>query len=204
MASSDKRIQARNLRKQVLAIALDLYLFPQSSRSITHGLRKQYPTLTEERVRDCFYYLEKKGYLKTTKRKERHTTATITAQGVDLAEGAIADKGVLPARLDAAGLTVKRDIRARILAYCRAFPDSFSADDEILAELMELGFDAVLMEQIRFHIWYLAGKGMLDMRTHPLRSDLVFMARITAKGMDVIDGAITDPGVADLESRFEQ
>ncbi len=205
MACSDnKRIHVKNLRKQTLAIALDLYLFPQSPRSVAQTLRRQFPTLEEERVRDCFTYLEMKGYLKVARRRGRLLTATITADGVDLAEGAVTDKGVLPVRADLTGLSARRDTRARILAYCRQFPDSFSGDDEILAELKELGFGAVIMEQVRFHIWYLAGKGLLEMKTHPLQSDLVYLAKITAKGMDLIDGAITDPGVADHESGVDQ
>jgi len=195
MPDAFKPAQLRAVRTRALAIIADLYLFPQPDRALAGALAAQFPGVGESTVRDCFSYLEKKGFVKTVRRKDGQVTAEITAKGIDLVEGAVTDRGVLPARADFTGLTLKRGVRAGILAYCRRFPESFNGDDEILAELKELGLGGLLIEQVRYHIWYLDAKGYVEMKTHPIHGDLVFMARITAAGVDLAEGACSDPGV---------
>lgn len=195
MAEEKKRFRTLALRKSLLGVIAELYLFPQADEGMAQALAGQFPDLDIDRVRDCFSYLEKKGYIKTSRAKGRKMTARITARGVDLVEGAVTGRGVLPARPDFTGLALKRGVRSGILSYCRQFPDSFNGDDEILAELKELGMGALIIEQVRYNIWYLSEKCFLELKTHPLKSDLVFLARITARGIDLVEGAISDPGV---------
>ncbi len=186
----------RNLRKRVLDVLAELYIFPQTSRSVTRALAKQIDRVDTRKVRDSFTYLEKKKYVTTVRRKDGRITAAITAQGVDLVEGAAEDRGVLPANPDKSGLNLNRDIRAGALSYCRQFPESFNGDDEILAELRELGMTSLVIDQVASQIWYLADKGYLEMKTVAMKSGVVSLARITALGMDLVDGVISDPGVA--------
>ncbi|MGK7346298.1 MAG: hypothetical protein ACNS63_10885 [Candidatus Nitrospinota bacterium M3_3B_026] len=196
MPPSNKTTRTRHLRKRILCLLADLYLFPQSDRGIAAALKESLPGLDAGKVRDCFAYLEKKGYVAANRSRSGAVTARITASGLDVVEGAVSDRGILPASPDLAALAGKRQIRRAILAYCRQFPDSFNADDEIHHELKEMGMAGVIIEQARLHIWYLDGKGLLEMRTSPLSGDLVFLARITAKGMDLLEGNASDPGVA--------
>lgn len=195
MAGEAKRFRTLALRKSLLGVIAELYLFPQTAEGMAQALAGQFADLDIEKVLDCFSYLEKKGYVKTGRAKGRRMTAGITAKGIDLVEGAVSDRGVLPARSDFTGLALKRSIRSGILSYCRQFPDSFNGDDEILAELKELGMGALIIEQVRYNIWYLSEKRFLELKTHPLKSDLVFLARITAQGIDLVEGAVNDPGV---------
>lgn len=186
----------RKLRRQVLNLLADLYLFPQSDRVLTEALRDRAPDMDRKAVRDCFAYLEKKGYVVVNRSHAGAATARITSKGVDLIEGAATDRGVLSATSsDRAALSVKRQIRAAVLSYLRLFPESFNGDDEIHAELVEMGMAALPLDQVRYHIWYLAGKDLLEMKTHPLHGDMIYLARITARGMDVADGGEKEDGV---------
>ncbi|VAX17020.1 hypothetical protein MNBD_NITROSPINAE04-849 [hydrothermal vent metagenome] len=194
-ADKKRRHHTLALRKSLLGVIAELYLFPQTDEALAQALAEQFPDLDTDGARDCFSYLEKKGYVETSRAKERRMTARITAKGIDLVEGAVTDRGILSARPDFTGLALKRSVRSGILAYCRQFPDSFNGDDEILAELKELGMGALIIEQVRYSIWYLSEKSFLELKTHPLKSDLVFFARITAKGIDLVEGGISDPGV---------
>jgi hypothetical protein len=195
MAGDKKRFRTLALRKSLLGVIAELYLFPQTAEGLREALASQFARLDIEKVLDCFSYLEKKGYIKTGRAKGKNMSAAITAGGIDLVEGAVTDRGVLPASADFTGLSLKRSVRTGILNYCRQFPDSFNGDDEILAELKDLGMGALIIEQVRYNIWYLSEKGFVDLKTHPLRSDLVFLARITATGIDLVEGAVNDPGV---------
>lgn len=177
-------------------ILADLYLFPQPARAIAQGLQKQFPGFGEEQALDCFSYLEKKGYVRTEKRKDGQRTAAVTAEGIDLVEGAVADRGVLAAAPEFSGLAIKKEIRGGALSYCRMFPDCYNGDDEILAELRDMGFRTLAMDQVRHQLWYLSLKKFVELKTRPLGRDVVFMARITGRGIDVVEGAISDPGVA--------
>ncbi|VAX21096.1 hypothetical protein MNBD_NITROSPINAE02-500 [hydrothermal vent metagenome] len=195
MPTSAQNMRTRSLRKKVLKTLADLYLYPQSGGALASALRSRHPYIDRQKVRDCFSYLEKKGYVSVSRARDGKVKAIITSKGIDLADGAVQDSGVLPARPNFTSLMTRKEIRKSVLSFLRQFPDSFNGDDEILAELKELGLVDLIMDQVRFHIWYLSGKKLLEMKTSSLRDELVYYARITARGMDLLDGGLVDPGV---------
>lgn len=186
----------KRTRKLVLSALYDLYLFPQSDTSIAQALTAgPLADIGKESVRDCFVYLEKKGYVALQRGASKTVTARITAFGVDIVEGATKDRGILQVSATLTGLAGRKTARRAILAYCRQFPESYNGDDEIHSEFEELGLGHIMFDQIRFHLWYLSGKNLVELKTQPLAGDVVYLARITATGIDLLDGAVTDPGV---------
>jgi hypothetical protein len=188
--------RTRRLRRSVLALLSDLYLFPQTDRLIAGALRDDTPGLTVETVRSALAYLSKKGYVDAP-HSGPALVARITAAGVDVAEGAVVDRGILAARPSFSGLSFKRQARRWILAYCAQFPNAWNADDEIHAEFAERGGGPMTLEQVRVGVWYLAGKGYVEMRTQPVAGEIAYLSRITAEGIDLVEGVDADPGVAD-------
>ena len=195
MAQNMRAENSRSLRKQALVILAGLYVFPQAETALTSALRPRFPGLDAKKLRDCLAYLEKKGYVTVNTADSGLRSVQITPAGMDVSDGAVSDHGVLPAQPGLTGLIVKRAIRAGVLAFCRQCPEAFNGDDEIHQDLLDQGMESLLIEQVRYHIWYLAKKGLLELRTHPANGDLVYLARITARGMDVNDGLLADPGV---------
>ncbi len=195
MPTSAQNMRTRSLRKKALHLLADLYLYPQSASALASALRLRDPYIDRQKVRDCFSYLEKKGYVSIRRAGDGKVKAIITSSGIDLVDGAVHDSGVLPARPNFTSQMTRKEIRKGVLSFLRQFPDSFNGDDEILAQLKELGLVDLMMDQVRFHIWYLSGKKLLEMKTSSLRDELVYYARITARGMDLLDGSIEDPGV---------
>lgn len=194
MPPEKKDSQTRALRKRILTILYDLYLFPQPEEALLYVLRKLNPSVTEKKVRALITYLEKKNYLKTRRKDGVVNSVRITSLGVDIVEGAVKDRGILFTPIELSGLVAKNGIRKAILQFLAQYPESFNGDDEILAELYELGMRDVHLDEARFHLWYLAGKGLVDMKTHPLGGDMVYCAKITALGTDVVDGNSKDSG----------
>jgi hypothetical protein len=80
--------------------------------------------------------------------------------------------------------------------YCYTFRDIFNEDAEIHSEFRASGFSNLLIEEVRFHMWYLTHKKCLELKTPELAGDLVFMARITADGVDVVENSRTDAGIS--------
>ncbi|MBI4665357.1 MAG: hypothetical protein HY751_02980 [Nitrospinae bacterium] len=199
MAQPRQTDKIRALRRLSLQLLAGLYLFPQADRAIAGALRKRFPDMDAKSVRDCLSYLAKKGYVSITRLGDGALSAQITPAGIDIVDGAMEDDGVLPGRADLSALTAKKSIRQALLNYCRQFPESFNGDDEMGMTLADQGMERVLIDQVRFHIWYLSGKGFLDLRSQPVNGDVVYLARITALGMDVADGIAADPGVTGHE-----
>jgi hypothetical protein len=195
MAQNMRTDNSRSLRKQALAMLAGLYMFPQAESALASALRPRFPELDANRLRDCLAYLEKKAYVTVNTTDSGLRSVQITPAGIDLSDGAVTDQGILPAQPGLTGLIVKRAIRAGVLAFCRQCPEAFNGDDEIHQDLLDQGMESLLVDQVRYHIWYLAKKGLLDMRTHPANGDMVYLARITASGMDMADGMLADPGV---------
>ncbi|MBI4827235.1 MAG: hypothetical protein HY804_00195 [Nitrospinae bacterium] len=197
MSHSPRRAHSRAIRKEIVALLAQLYLFPQTVRALTAALGARFPGLEQDAARDALMYLEKKGYIRLAQGQGGRTTARVTPKGIDLADGAISDDAISPIRPGPAALALARQTRLLILAYCRRFPEAWNGDDEILAETSPILAGAVSLDQVRYHLWYLAGKGCLEMKTRAHLRDVVVMARITARGMDLLDGATEDPGVGD-------
>jgi len=195
MAQPDQNDQTRSVRKSALAALAGLYMFPQQDKALAAALQKRFPGLGVPALKDSLHYLQKKGYVAFHKAGKGPLGVRITPLGIDLVDGAVNDQGVLPTRPDFAGLMAKRAVRMGILSYCRQFPESCNGDDEIHADLVDQGMERLLADEVRFHIWYLAGKGYLEMKSHQVNNDVACFARITALGMDLADGVITDPGV---------
>ena len=190
--TSDKK---RVLRKQLLQLARELYLHPQSDAVIKASLKRNIPGLTIEQVRETISYLAEKGLVTELKDKSRRS-ASITPKGIDVVDGAIAVRGVETSGGHFARLGYKKELRRGILVYCYSFHEFFNEDTEILQEFRQSGFSNLLMEELRFHMWYLGRKSLLELKTPELEDDVLFLARITAKGMDVLDSNETDPGVS--------
>ena len=195
MTIAEKRLRTMGLRREIIIALADVYLFPQTGRGLASGLKDRFSWLDADRVEDCLSYLAKKGYVEIIHGKDGAGSARITAMGIDLAEGAATCRGVLSFKHDPARLSVKREIRFITLSYCRRFPDSFNGDDEILMELVQRGMTALTIDELRYHVWYLSRKGYLEMKTYPLQRDMVFLGRITARGIDLLEGSLTDAGV---------
>lgn len=195
MAHNMRTENSRSLRKQALTMLAGLYMFPQAETALVNALRPRFPGLDAKILRDCLAYLEKKGYVTVNTADSGLRSVQITPSGVDLSDGAVSDHGVLSGQPGLTGLLVKRAIRAGVLAFCRQCPEAFNGDDEIHQDLVDQGMESLLVDQVRYHIWYLAKKGLLEMRTHPANGDMVYLARITASGMDMADGLLADPGV---------
>lgn len=195
MAQNKRTDNSRSLRKQALAMLAGLYMFPQAEAALAKALKPRFPELDARKLRDCLAYLEKKDYVAVNTAESGLRSVQITPAGIDLADGAVTDQGVLPSRPGLTGLLVKRAIRSGVLAFCRQCPEAFNGDDEIHQDLIDQGMESLMVDQVRYHIWYLAKKGLLEMRAHPANGDIIYLARITASGMNMADGLLADPGV---------
>lgn len=184
----------RVLRKQILQQARELYLHPQTDAAIKASLKQRYQALTLEEVRETFNYLAGKELVAVLRDKAR-LSIKITPKGIDLLDGAISVRGVEPANGRFNSLGYKKELRRGILVYCYSFHDFFNEDTEILQEFRQSGFSNILMEEVRFHIWYLEQKSLLETKRLDMDGTIIFLARITAKGMDVVDNNESDVGV---------
>jgi len=185
----------RVLRKQLLQLARELYLHPQSDAAIKASLKRNCPGLTLEHIRETIRYLAEKELVSVVKDKSR-LSASITPKGIDLIDGAITVRGIETSSGRFARLGYKKELRRGILVYCYSFHEFFNEDTEILQEFRQSGFSNLLMEELRFHMWYLGQKSLLELKTPEMEGDAFFLARITAKGMDVLDNNDSDPGVS--------
>ena len=184
----------RVLRKQVLQQARELYLHPQTDAAIKASLKQRYQALTLEEVRETFNYLADKELVALLRDKAR-LSIKITPKGIDLLDGAISVRGVEPASSRFNSLGYKKELRRGILVYCYSFHEFFNEDTEILQEFRQSGFSNILMEEVRFHIWYLEQKSLLETKRLDMHGTVIFLARITAKGMDVVDNNESDVGI---------
>lgn len=196
MTVSLNSAKKRVVRKHILQLTRELYLHPQTDRAIASNLRPRFPALALEHLHELFNYLAGKELVVLRKNRSA-LSVQITPKGIDLLDGAITVRGVEPSSAQFTRLEYKKEVRRKILAYCNSFQEYFNEDTEILEEFRESGFFNLLMEEVRFHLWYLNQKSMLDLKTYSVGGEQVFMARITAKGIDVIENNETDPGVSD-------
>ncbi len=187
--------KSRLIRKHILQLARELYLHPQTDTAVSENLRAQFHDITSESVRNHFIYLADNGLLSLTK-KRNSVSVQIRPKGIDVLDGTLSVKGVEPSNPQLARLTYKKEIRHGILMYCNTFRDIYNEDAEIHSEFRSSGFSNILIEEVRFHIWYLFNKGFLELKTPELAGDRVFMARITADGVDIIENNSTDAGVS--------
>lgn len=183
------------LRKHVLQQARELYLHPQTDVAITESLKNRYPDLAPEQTGEAFHYLAEKNLAKVINRKNR-LLVQITPSGIDVLDGAETLRGLEPSSSRYARLGYKKEFRRGILLYCSSFHEFFNEDTEIHAEFRQSGFSNLLIEEVRFHMWYLAEKSFLELKKVDMDGDLIFMARITARGMDIADGNDTDTGIS--------
>ena len=195
MTSSLNTSKKRVVRKHILQLAGELYLHPQTDKAIASNLKARFPALTLEHVQELFNYLAAKG-LVVIRENRSALSVQITPMGIDLLDGAIAVRGVESSSAQFAKLEYKKEIRRKILSYCNSFQEYFNEDTEIRDEFRESGFLNLLIEEIRFNLWYLNQKSMLDLKTFSVGGEQVFMARITPKGIDVIENNEADPGVS--------
>lgn len=184
------------VRKHILQQASDLYLHPLADRTVVANLKNRFPALALEHVRELSGYLEQKELI-VLRKSRSGLSLQITAKGIDVLDGAVKVRGVEPACTRFTRLEYKKDIRRGILSYCYSFQEFFNEDTEILEDFRESGFSNLLLEEIRFHIWYLSQKTLLDLKTYSLGGDQVFMARITAKGIDTAENGASEPGVSE-------
>jgi hypothetical protein len=196
MTASLNAAKKRVVRKHILQIARELYLHPQTGRAIASNLKTRFPALSLEHVHELFNYLAGKE-LVLLRENRSALSVQITPKGIDLLDGAITVRGVEPSSAQFTRLEYKKEVRRKILAYCNSFQEYFNEDTELLDEFRESGFSNLLIEEIRFHLWYLNQKSMLDLKTFAVGGEQVFMARITPRGIDVIECNETDPGVSD-------
>ena len=183
------------LRKQLLQLARELYLHPQSDAAIKASLIRNIPGLTIEQVRETISYLAEKELVSQVKDKSR-LSASITVKGIDVIDGAVPVRGIQTSSGHFTRLGYKKELRRGILVYCYSFREFFNEDTEILQEFRQSGFSNLLMEELRFHMWYLGQKSLIELKTPEIEGGVLFLARITAKGMDVLDNNEPDPGVS--------
>ncbi|MBI5816683.1 MAG: hypothetical protein HZB29_13860 [Nitrospinae bacterium] len=199
MPTIDDSGAVKSVRKSALELLAGLYMFPQKDASLAASLKPRFPGLVQKDVKDCLSYLGKKGYLSVHRTGRRPATFQITPLGIDIVDGALNDQGIIPTRPDPAALMAKKAVRSGVVAYCRQYPESFNGDDEIHIDLLDQGMERLLLDDVRYHIWYLAGKEYLEMKTHPASNGVIYLARITARGMDLADGVLSDAGVTNDE-----
>jgi len=192
LTASKKRV----VRRHILQQACDLYLHPLSDTVILANLKARFPALHAGHIRDLCGYMEQKE-LVSIRRRKNGLAIQITAKGVDVLDGAVKVRGVEPPSVRYTRLENKKEIRRGILAYCYSFQDYYNEDSEILAEFRNFGFSNLLMEEVRFHIWYLNQKSLINLKTFNFGGDPVFMVRVTARGMDVVEENIAEPGVSE-------
>jgi len=185
----------RVLRKHLLQQARELYLHPQTDRAIASNLKTRFPALSMEHVQELFNYLEQKE-LVLLRKTGTSCSIQITPAGVDVLDGAITVRGVEASSAKFTRLEYQKELRRKIMSYCNSFQEYFNEDTEILEEFRESGFSNLLLEEIRFHLWYLDRKSLLTLNTFSVGGDQIFMARITAKGIDVIENSAEEPGVS--------
>ncbi len=179
------------VRKHILQQASDLYLHPLTDRAIVANLKNRFSALTIEHARELFDYLQQKGLVTLRKTWSAHSIQ-VTTKGIDLLDGAIKVRGIEASCREFAKLEYKKEIRRGILAYCYSFQTFFNEDTEILEEFRDSGFLNLLLEEIRFHIWYLGQNELLEIKSFSLGGDQVFMARLTAKGVDVVENSSSE------------
>ncbi len=187
--------KARQLRKHILQLARELYLHPQSGAAMAENLKAHAHDADADAVTGHLLYLADCGLL-SLRKSGRQLSVQVTPKGIDVLDGALAVRGVAPGDPHLSHLPYKKELRRGILLYCYNFRDSFNEDAEIQAEFRAAGFSNLLAEEVRFHIWYLCQKGYLDLKTPHLAGDLLFMAKITADGVDVVENARKDPGIS--------
>lgn len=190
------RARSRRARALILSALNEVYIFPQSERALLAAITELKPDLTERDVRAGLTYLEKKGYATIHNGPDGERSARVSSDGVDLAEGAARDRGIAILKFNPRELRLKRALRHSILSYLSWFPESYSSDDEMLDEFQKSFGLTPTLDQIRFGIWYLFGKSLIEMKTRHLFGDFIYLARITARGIDILDGTESDPGVA--------
>ncbi len=184
------------VRRHILQQACDLYLHPLSDTVILTNLQARFPALRAVHIRDLCGYMERKELVSIRKRKTG-LAIQITAKGVDVLDGAVKVRGIESPSVRYTRLENKKEIRRGILAYCYSFQDYYNEDSEILAEFRNSGFSNLLMEEIRFHIWYLHQKSLVSLKTFSIGGDPVCMVRVTAAGMDVVEKSVAEPGVSE-------
>ena len=185
----------RVLRKHLLQLARELYLHPQTDRAIASNLKTRFPALSLEHVQELFNYLEQKE-LVLLRKNGSTSSIQITPAGIDVLDGAVTVRGVEASSGQYTKLEYQKELRRKILSYCNSFQEYFNEDTEILEEFRESGFSNLLLEEIRFHLWYLDRKSLLTLNTYSVGGEQVFMARITAKGIDVIENGASEAGVS--------
>lgn len=185
----------RLLRRQLLQLARELYLHPQSDAAIRESLKPNYPGLTLEQVREIFNYLADKKLVSVMRAGSR-LSIRIEPKGIDLLDGALSVRGVEKSSSRYSRLGYKKEIRRGILVYCYSFHEFFNEDTEILQEFRQSGFSNLLVEEVRYHMWYLNKKSLLELKTPDVEDEVIFLARITARGMDVLDNNESEPGVS--------
>lgn len=194
MSTHPNPAKTRLIRKHILQLARELYLHPQTDRSVRENLMGHFHDITADDVRGHFLYLAENGLLHLRKNRQE-LLAQVTPKGIDVLDGAREVRGVERANPQLGRLSYKKEIRRGILLYCYTFRGLFNEDAEIHAEFKSTGFSNLLMEEVRFHIWYLRHKGYLELKTPDLGGDRVFMARITADGVEIIENHRADEGI---------
>jgi succinate dehydrogenase flavin-adding protein (antitoxin of CptAB toxin-antitoxin module) len=130
------------------------------------------------------------------RRDKSRLSVRIEPKGIDLLDGALSVRGVEKSSSRYSRLGYKKEIRRGILVYCYSFHEFFNEDTEILQEFRQSGFSNLLIEEVRYHMWYLNKKSLLELKTPDVEDEVIFLARITARGMDVLDNNESEPGVS--------
>jgi len=183
----------RKIRKQILQQASDLYLHPLPDRVIAENLKPRFPTLTSKDIVNLATYLEKKNLI-TLRKSKSGQLIQITAEGIDVLDGSLIARGVEPSNKRLTKLEYKKEIRREIISYCYSFQEFFNEDSEILEEFRKNGFANLLLEEIRFHLWYLNQKNLVDLKTFSVGGEQLFMVRLTAKGIETMENGRQENG----------
>lgn len=195
MSATQNHSKARLIRRHLLQLARELYLHPQRDVTMAENLKGQFHDIDTETIQNHFLYLAERGLL-AARRTKNGMSAQITAKGIDVLDGAAAERGVEPTSPHASRLAYKKEIRRVVLQYCYTFRESFNEDAEIMAEFASSGFSNLLPDEVRFHMWYLRHKGCLELKTPTIAGEMVFMAKITADGVDVVEQNRKEPGIS--------
>ncbi len=196
-------LSLRTVRRHILQVANDLYLHTISDRHMKESLGKFHLRLSVSDIRRQYEYLsriegEKLSAVLNVQKLEEHDmwTARITSSGVDLLTGAANVNGVRSGDPVVENLPLKKDIRRGILAHLNEKPGEFMEDVDLVEQFIEDGFFHVDLPEIQYQLWYLSGKGAIEMKTIRIGSASNYTAKISSKGCDILAGDEFDIGVS--------
>lgn len=193
----------KTARLRILQVSADYFEHPISDKTMRETLLKYALELTIVQVRREMTHLSSAqahdvGPALSLIKNDEHDmwSVRITPAGMDIITGAVAVAGVRPIDPYDGGLAVKKDLRRGVLSFLNDRPNAFVEDMDLLDLFARDGFGALELGELQAHLWYLEGKGYVELRRIRIGDALNCVAKITATGANVLVGDSYDVGVS--------